>query len=324
MNRSRIIDMTDLIDIHADDYALTVHTSEDILALMKDGVLDSISIVPNNSCYSECMDMLKSSIPDLPFLPKMSVHLNLVEGLSLSSNYGSYITSTWKSLFIDSYNPFGRSAAKARIKSEIKLQIQKVQNAIKDCIRIAKENNIPRNQIGLRIDSHQHTHMIPIVWEALTESLAENGYEAEYIRNSKEPLLPFISKPSLWTNYRPVNIIKNRILHVFSRRPDIYEKKTGHRPMYLWGLIMSGKMDSERIAVLYPRLVKKAKKEGRVLEILFHPGRMSEEEKNAEIPAEAAEAFYLNADRDTEKQGAIFCRELSSPAQSDPVQNLPR
>ena len=296
---------SDLIDIHADDYALTVHTSEDILDLMKDGVLDSISIVPNNNCYSACMDMLKSSIPHLPYLPKMSVHLNLVEGLSLASADRSYITSTWRSLFIDSYDPFRKAAAKTLIKDEIAAQTERVWEDIKDCIRIAKEHNIPFSQKGLRIDSHQHAHMIPIVWSALTEYLKESSTQTEYIRNSKEPLWPFIAAPKLWKTYRPVNIIKNRILYLFSGNPDKYDKANGHKPMYMWGLVMSGKMDAERIKKLYPSLAKKASKDNRTLEILFHPGRMTEDELTDEIPRSSAEEFYLSANRDIEKNGAV-------------------
>ena len=67
-------------DIHADDYALTPNTSRDMLTCMKEGWLDSISVVPNMSCFEECMNMLYKEIPDLPFLPVMSVHLDFVEG----------------------------------------------------------------------------------------------------------------------------------------------------------------------------------------------------------------------------------------------------
>lgn len=311
--------INDLIDIHADDYALTVRTSEEMLALMRDGVLDSISIVPNNSCYRECMDMFRSCIPDLPYLPKMSVHLNLVEGLSLSLNDGSYITSTWRSLFIDSYRPFGKNVAKKRIKAEIAAQIEKAWDDIRDCINIARKHNIPCGQKGLRLDSHQHTHMIPIVWSALTKYLSESSIQAEYIRNSKEPLCVFFTKPALIGSYRPINMVKNRILYFFSHRPDKYDMASGYKQMYMWGLVMSGKMDAKRVRELFPALVEKAANDRRTLEILFHPGRMTEAERTPEIPKTSADDFYLSPDRDAEKQGAITCRELSNRVLSGPA-----
>ncbi|MDE7186679.1 MAG: hypothetical protein K2O13_04135, partial [Lachnospiraceae bacterium] len=64
------------IDIHADDYALTVNTSRDMLDCMLRGQLDSISIVPNMSCFQECMELLCKAVHKLPFLPKISVHLD--------------------------------------------------------------------------------------------------------------------------------------------------------------------------------------------------------------------------------------------------------
>ena len=46
------------IDIHADDYALTVNTSKDMLECMKAGRLDSISILPNMSCMKQSLTFL--------------------------------------------------------------------------------------------------------------------------------------------------------------------------------------------------------------------------------------------------------------------------
>ena len=71
-------------DIHADDYALTLNTSKDMLECMRAGKLDSISIVPNMLSFEPCMELLYGEIPHLPFLPCMSVHLDFVEGRSLA------------------------------------------------------------------------------------------------------------------------------------------------------------------------------------------------------------------------------------------------
>lgn len=296
--------------IHADDYALTVKTSKDMIELMKEGVLDGISIVPNMSCFNECISLLMSVIPELPFLPAMSVHLDLVEGLSLSDNDGSVIGSTWKSLFFSSFNVFSRRTQKEKLKNEIDEQIKRGWDSICSCMKTARDNGIPCLQEKLRIDSHQHTHMIPIVWSALTECLRENGYETEYIRNSKEPLRPFLRIHSLWKSYSMINLVKNRILWVLSARPDIYDKKEGRAPMYLWGLMMSGRMDAKRVKKLYSGMVIYAQKDGRDLEILFHPGRMGEHETTPQIPITSAESFYLSTNRDTEKAGARKCRMI--------------
>lgn len=296
-------------DIHADDYALTVNTSKDMLACMLKGQLDSISIVPNMSCFEECMALFYQMIPKLPFLPKMSVHLDFVEGHSLAGagqtpllvRPGSMLMGlSWGGVFALSYLPWKRRAAKEQLKKEIKAQIEAVSHVAANAMNIAKEHGIPCGQKGLRIDSHQHAHMIPVVWEALTELIAQERYEVEYIRNSKELLGAFVSEVSLWKTYRPVNFIKNRLLSLYSHKADRYAKVHHMEQMYLWGLVMSGHMDYDRIVRLYPKIAAKAEREGRVLEILFHPGLTLEDEVTEEIGAEAARDFYLRQDRHVE------------------------
>lgn len=302
------------IDIHADDYALTENTSKDMLACMKAGKLHSISIVPNTSCFEKCMEMLYNEIPDMPFLPLLSVHLDFVEGCSLAGKGetpllvrdGSDLTGlSWGGLFKLSYLPWKRAEAKRQLKLEIKAQIERVQEVVKRCMEIAQKNNIPCGQKGLRIDSHQHAHMIPVVWEAVTEVVAEEGYSLEYIRNSKEVLGAFVSELSLWRSYRPINFVKNRLLSLYSHKVDRYCTRMGLEQMYLWGLIMSGRMDFDRIEKLYKKVSGKAQKDGRTLEILFHPGLMLPEEVTQEVGKEAAEEFYLTDGRKIEYEAVM-------------------
>lgn len=296
-------------DIHADDYALTVNTSKDMLFCMKKGKLDSISILSNMSCFQECMDLFYQAIPALPFLPKMSVHLNFVEGHSLAGakevpllvkDGGTTIGLSWGGVFLLSYLPWMRWDAKKQLKKEIKAQIEAVQAAVQHAMDIAKKHGIPCAQKRIRIDSHQHAHMIPVVWEALTDVIAEEKYDIEYIRNPKEMMGIFLAEFSLWKTYRPINFVKNRLLSLYSHRADRYAKAHDMEQMYLWGLIMSGHMDYDRIVRLYPKIAAKARKDNRVLEILFHPGLMLPEELSDEIGEGAAKDFYMRQDRHVE------------------------
>lgn len=308
------------IDIHADDYALTVNTSKDMLSCMKKGQLDSISIVPNMSCFDECMELLYASIPSLPFLPKMSVHLDFVEGRSLAGAKQTPLLTaketglmglSWGGVFLLSYLPWKRRVAKEQLKKEIRAQIETVQRAVTHAMELAEESGITCAQHGVRIDSHQHAHMIPVVWEALTEVIAGEHYEVEYIRNSKEMMAAFLQEVSLWKTYRPINFVKNRLLSVYSHRADRYAKAHQMEQMYLWGLIMSGHMDYDRIVRLYPKIAKKAEQGGRTLEILFHPGLTLPEEVSEEIGEEAAADFYLRDDRHVEMEAVDRMRTLT-------------
>lgn len=304
-------------DIHADDYALTLNTSKDMLECMRAGRLDSISIVPNMSCFEACMELFYEEIPKLPFLPLMSVHLDFVEGRSLAGREavpdllkpGSDLMGLgWGGLFSASYLPGKRKKIKTQLKREIKAQLARVQKAIEKCMAIAKEAGVSCGQRGLRIDSHQHAHMIPVVWEAVSEVISEEGYETEYIRNSKEVLGVFLTEVSLYKTYRPINFVKNRLLALYSHRADRYCKAHGMERMYLWGLVMSGRMDKGRIQKLYGKMKEKAEKDGRTLEILFHPGLTLPEEVTPEIAREAADDFYLRKDRHVEKAAVLHMK----------------
>ncbi len=307
-----------MVEIHADDYALTVNTSKEMLVLMKDGVLDGISVIANNPCRDECKGYLLDAIPSLPFLPVMSVHLNLVEGLSLSGCMGTasdsspvYISQTWASLFAASFIPFYRKKMKKALKAEIRSQIDAGKRFIDECVEKAALCSVSCKQKTLRIDSHQHTHMIPVVWSALVEVIDESGYDVEYIRNSKEPWQPFMNCAELVPTFRFANRIKNRLLNLLSGPVDRYCRKMGLRPMYLWGLMMSGRMDKDRVAKLYSSMIAKAEADGRDLEILFHPGRMTDDEEYRGIPKKSADDFYLSVGRDIEKEGARAARSMA-------------
>ena len=144
----------------------------------------------------------------------MSVHLDFVEGHCLAGarqvpllvKEGSDLMGlSWGGLFTLSHIPWKSRVAKKQLKREIKAQIERVQETVICIMDLAKEQGIACKQKSIRIDSHQHAHMIPVVWEALTEVIEEERYEVEYIRNSKEVLGAFLSEASLWKTYRPVN-----------------------------------------------------------------------------------------------------------------------
>lgn len=293
------------IDIHADDYALTLNTSRDILSCMRQGRLDSISIVPNMSCFEECMELLYQSIPKLPLLPCMSVHVNLVEGIPLfkgSDEAPAYECLSWGKLYMYSWIIGKNNPIRTSIEEEVKAQIIKCQKAIDKCIAIAKKSGVKCKQEGLRIDSHQHTHMIPMVWDGCIRASEELGLNIEYIRNSHEPLKVFIRNKKLRPSYRLINIIKNRILALHSIKADKLIDRLGFDKMYLWGLIMSGNMDIDRMSMLYHSVRDYTDKKGRTLEILFHPGIAMPLEINDELNPEAVISFYLNDGRKNEME----------------------
>lgn len=296
------------IDIHADDYGYSLNTSKDILDCLKAGKLNSISIICNTNAFEESMDLLYKEIPNLPYLPLMSVHLNLVEGYNLSNttllSKNGVNNSSWGDLLIASLGGM-KNDLKKQLKEEIKAQIEKTQVVISKCVQIAKENGIECTQNGLRIDSHVHTHPIPFIFDSLVEVIKEENYIVEYIRNPKEPILPFIKNVSLWKTYNIINFAKNIILNIFSIKIDKYCKKNKIEKMYMWGLVMSGHMDYDRIQKLYNNMVDYSNKHHRKLELLFHPGISLQDEFSEEKNIDYFNNFNSSLDRKIEKDAVM-------------------
>lgn len=301
------------VDIHADDYGYSLNTSKDILECIKRGCLDSVSIICNTHSFEESMELLYQEIPKLPYLPLLSIHINLVEGYSLTKStllsINGVNTSSWGDLFIGSLGGM-KKILKTHLKEEIKAQILKTDEAIRKCIKIANDNGISVKQDGIRIDGHVHTLSIPLIFEALTEVIEEEKLNVEYIRNPKEPLMPFLSTLSLYPTYSVDNILKNNILNIFSANIDKYFEKNNYQKMYMWGLVMSGSMDYERVKKIYNKMVSYSKKKGRNLEILFHPGSALETEASEEYGKDYFKNANLSKNREIEKEAVLKIRNI--------------
>ena len=296
-----------IVDIHADDYGYTVNTSKDILQCVKDEALDSFSIICNTKCFEETTKMLYEAIPSFKYLPLMSVHLNFLEGFGhdgrIMSNY------TWEEYLAKSYW-FGRKKLKKFLKIEIKNQIEKTWGVITKCFEIADSNNIPRKQSKIRIDSHIHTHLIPVIWDALTETLDEEDYEIEYIRNPKEPLSPFLKCFKMYPSYSLINLIKNRILMFYSKKVDDYCDAKGLKKRYMCGLMFSGNMNIERLERIIDNLANITKINNRELEFLFHPGFSLKEEYSDELNNHDYFVFNNSKNRTVEKESVHRIKSL--------------
>lgn len=259
---------------HADDYGISLNASKDILSLIQQKKLSGISVIPNMSCFSESIELLLPVMKNNTDL-SVALHLNFFEGhccadssqLSLLADANGYFTCSWMQLLKHSFSSM-RNTLRSQLSLEIHAQIRKLLDAMPSDYRLC-------------IDSHQHSHMIPVVWDALRDTILCHHYKVQYIRISREPLLPYLSCPSLYCTYPPVNIVKNIILQLctlHTRRNPITADQNSY---YLWGLIMGGAMDEARIHKLMPKFQKYGQDPG-TLELLFHPGIILKEELSPE------------------------------------------
>lgn len=281
-------------DIHADDYAVSANSSRQIISLLEMGALDSISVIPNMDCFEQSMRYLTEAWENFPNKPKISVHLNLMEGKScglnadLLTDSSGHLSMTWGKLLTYSFFPLrGKNELKKQLQLEIATQLDKVWESLP-------------SDSGYRIDSHQHTHMIPIVSDALMEVLNKKNISPEFIRVAREPVLPFLKKPELYKSYSFVNLVKNIILNIFSVRLEHKLKEVSINPGYMWGVLMSGRMDRERIMEVFPDMLHYCIEKQKRMEILFHPGLVLSNEIAEEYNKKGFVEFHTSEQRTIE------------------------
>lgn len=286
----------DYIDIHADDYAISRHASENLIERIRDGKLNSISIIPNMSCFEGCMDRLLEEWENFPRKPLISVHINVMEGHCLSPvekvaglvDSEGYFKISWGTLLLASYNPVKYNRIKYQLETEIQAQIERIKDA-------------EPAECELRLDSHQHTHMIPIVFDAMMTVVRRQGYPVTFIRVAREPIIPFLKQTSLYSSYTITNIIKNMILNLYAHNVERQLRAMDLEPSLLWGLVMTGHMDIDRIKKLYPSMLRLCMCKNKKMELLFHPGCVLAEEINEEYVKKGFVEFHLSEGRKIER-----------------------
>lgn len=286
----------DYIDIHADDYAISLHASENLIERVKAGKLDSISIIPNMSCFGSCMGRLLEEWNNFPKKPLISVHINLMEGHCLSRvetvpdlvDSEGYFKISWGSLLLASYNPMRYNRIKHQLQIEIQAQIERIRNA-------------EPAECELRLDSHQHTHMIPIVFDAMMTVVRKQQHPVTFIRVAREPIMPFLTQISLYSSYSVTNIVKNVILNLYAGNVERKLRAMKIEPALLWGLVMTGHMDVDRVKKLYPSMLRICERKNKKMELLFHPGCVLAEEINEEYVKKGFVEFHLSEGRKIER-----------------------
>ena len=182
----------------ADDYGLCNNTSAHIQQCIDKGALNKISVFPNLDRIDLQKILENKSI-------RLSLHLNLVEGkcmadadkIHLIADKNGNFKHTFGGLFKCSL--FCRKELEAQVYKEIKAQV------------LFWKSILPTGT-PFCIDSHQHTHMIPVVFRALCKVLSDEAIHLQYMRIPAEPILPYIKTPSLYFTYKPINIIKQWLL----------------------------------------------------------------------------------------------------------------
>lgn len=276
-----------MVYICADDYGMTEKSCGRIEECVKNGVLNRISIFPNTS-LSDIKERIKYINASL------SAHINLVEGkpvspaenVSLITDKRGYFRYSFIGLLALSLSP-ERKELERQIYTEISAQLARWSTEI-----------APGKP--LEIDSHQHTHMIPLIFKILMRVIKDKGYDVKYIRIPTEPVLPYIKELSLYKTYSLINTVKQFLLKFFGLINKRALKKSNINSALFMGILFSGNMDEYRVNKILPHYLKLCEKTGRDAELLFHPGYIEKDEELFDTGKQSFNKFYHSPGRKTE------------------------
>ena len=267
----------------ADDYGVSEVSNNRIEECVKNGALNKISVLPNGEgvdfqhLSSECN-------------AKLSLHLNLVEGYPLSSKEKVHLLIADDGSFKYSFIGLMLMSFSTKRK-EVEKQIY---NEIRSQIRFWK---MYMGEQNLLIDSHQHTHMIPLIFKTLLKVIKDEGVDVEYLRIPAEPLKPFLATPSLYFKYSLTGLVKQWLLKIFSVINSRELKKSQIPSGYFMGVMFSGALNKNRVKKLLAHYEKLAEKHNKNIEIGFHPGYVKADEKLMEGTRKSFGEFYYSPRR---------------------------
>ena len=266
-----------IVTFHADDYGISDIQSRHILncSNQNEGVLNSVSIMPNSLHLDSTIPLLDSKI-------KTGIHINLAEGTPCADPkdvpllikdgvfYHNFLSLLWLSII-----------KRRQLEEEVEIEI------------LAQINNVVRYLdpgYKIRIDSHVHFHMIPVVFRGLCKALSQTEQEVEYIRYANEKLVIYLCLPYVWKYIHLINILKILVLKIFG----VINKRTLKQYGYatctglFFGIAFTGKMYGKHILLTLKKYLTYAQKHEQNLEVLFHPGGI---EKSGEFLERCNDSF---------------------------------
>jgi predicted glycoside hydrolase/deacetylase ChbG (UPF0249 family) len=233
---------------HADDYGRSKLISDNILHCIKYGNINSVSVMIGFDENShKKIKKIKKKI-------NFKLHLNLTEKNKFN-NFKNY--SFLKLLFLPFFINFQKE--KKNISNQIRKQI-------KEFIKLYKCTCV-------KLDSHEHVHMIPWIFEIII-----NYSKFFNIREIRVPDENFFvsSKMHFFNKFYLINLLKLVIMNFFSYNAQNKIKDKKIKILKFTGLVYSGIQDFLSVKLGVKNNYEKCKD----IEILIHPGFTNKSEIN--------------------------------------------
>lgn len=269
----------------ADDYGISAKSNSRIKECLENGALNKVSVLANGDIGDFQQDLLGA---------QLSLHLNLLEGKALSDPKEIPLLASEEGYFKSSFGKMLFQSVTGKRK-ELENQLYKEMRAQ---LLVWKQHM--GEDTPLSVDSHQHVHMIPLIFKTLLRVIKDESLAVKCLRIPAEPLIPYILTPSMYFAYKPIGLIKQWTLVLFGMLNHGALKESKIPYAYFMGVLFSGRVTEEKIKKLLPKYEKLAQKQGRDIEIALHPGYLEPGEKLIAGAKTSFETFYYSPDRKTE------------------------
>ena len=272
----------------ADDYGISKEYNRCIEECVEKGILNKVSVLPNGD-----IDNLMQRFSGKDVL--LTLHLNLVEGYPLSppeeiplllSENGCFKRS-FIGLFLLSFSP-KRKEFERQIYTEIKNQLY---------FWMEKTGNTT-----VSVDCHQHVYEIPWIFKTMTDVFRNENIKLHYMRIPAEPLRAYLYNPDLYKSYTLAGFVKQWLLKglAFLNRRSL--KGFSFTSAYFMGVMMSGKLNPDRVKRLLKQYMYFSKKKKRDIEVAFHPGYVGNDLELIAGSRKDFKKFYVSPWRNVEYQ----------------------
>lgn len=229
--------------IHADDFGISKRVNEGIIQAHTDGVLTSTSIIANGAAFEHAVNLLKthSSLD-------VGIHLTLIEERPLLSPEVVPSLVMENGRFHKHAKYFFQKYIAGKISlDEIRLEFtEQIEKVLNTGIAIS------------HIDSHQHIHILPKIFELITELAQKYGIRSIRIPNEKLRLYMF-KHVAAYPRILQLLIVKTILT-------GVNKKRVSSTPRFN-GFYYGGKLNKQNLTVVIDNLPKKG-----VCELVCHPG----------------------------------------------------
>ncbi|MEW7277955.1 ChbG/HpnK family deacetylase [Aquimarina sp. 2201CG1-2-11] len=284
-----------IIHVHADDFGMGNEITDNIFTCIEKEIVTSVSIVCTTDHFEYGIRKYLQTSNDV----RLCLHLNLVEGKPLTPKSSIHLlvneSGEFKSSFLSLWLRYMMSSKykKAKYKEQVTIEIEN---------QIIKYQNSLTNNDSLNIDSHMHFHMIPFVFDSILE--VSKKYKIDFVRNPYE--LRYKYGFVRIKNYLALNFVKNILLNNLSRS---YIKKAKKIKVstneFFVGVLSTGRMTYKDVHSALEKIRRKKTPDS--VDILFHPGGVSDISKVNWTKKKAFRLYYSSQDR--KREAKVLCED---------------